>query len=284
MSQKIINVYTDGSCQNNGSPHARAGYAVYFGENDEKNEYGVVKGKQSNNTGELTGFIRALELVSTDIDNHNNTFVNIYTDSEYVIKCISSYGDKLFANNWKTSNKKDPPNKELLQRVYSLYRQYKEHVKVHHIRAHTDKTDIHSIGNNEADRLANLAIGVTSDTRPIKHYIDIEFRFKDKAKELGARWDQKMKKWYYTDDLDDNNKMHLKHFQELYLEGNVDVLVSKSDKHVSENIKKIYLKIPFQSKNAAKTLGARWDPNVKSWFYFENISQDKIDKLKKLET
>lgn len=268
-----INVYTDGSCQNNGSPHARAGYAVYFGENDERNEYDIVKGKQSNNTGELTGFIRALEIVSTDIDRKNAN-VNVYTDSEYVIKCISSYGDKLAANDWKTSRKKDPPNKELLQRAHYLFTKYKKNVKVHHIKAHTDKTDIHSLGNSEADRLANLAIGVTNYVKPTKYYIDVEYQFKDKAKELGARWDQKMKKWYYTDDLDDINKMQLQNFQEIYCK-NI-TLENKKDN-------RIYLNISFQSKNSAKSLGARWDPVVKSWFYFENMAPDKIDKLKKLE-
>jgi ribonuclease HI len=77
----FINVYVDGSCINNGSQNAIAGYGVYFGEDDEKNEYGRVEGKQTNNTGELTAIIRALEILK-DIDIR----INIYTDSEYVMK------------------------------------------------------------------------------------------------------------------------------------------------------------------------------------------------------
>jgi ribonuclease HI len=277
---EVIHVYTDGSCQNNGLLHARAGYAVYFGENDSRNEYNMVKGKQSNNTGELTGVIRALEIVNSDIENYNK-IINIYTDSEYVIKCLTSYGDKLARNNWKTSKQKDPPNKELVQKVYTLYNNSRSYIKIHHVKAHTDKQDIHSIGNAEADRLANLAIGVINNKddpdycKPEKHYIDVSYHLKDKAKELGARWDQKIKKWYYTDDLDDMHKLHLKNFEELY--------TKEQDKEEEKNpYNKIYIKIPFQSKNHAKTLGARWDPSIKSWYYFDNLKEDNIEKLKKL--
>ena len=59
---EFINVYIDGSCINNGKENAVAGYGVYFKEDDEKNEYNRVEGKQTNNTGELTAFIRALEI------------------------------------------------------------------------------------------------------------------------------------------------------------------------------------------------------------------------------
>jgi len=36
----IINVYTDGACSNNGKSNAKAGYGVYFSENDRRNDYG----------------------------------------------------------------------------------------------------------------------------------------------------------------------------------------------------------------------------------------------------
>ena len=38
----------------------------------------------------------------------------------------------------------------------------KKNVKFVHIKAHTGKQDIHSIGNDKADELANKAIGVNS--------------------------------------------------------------------------------------------------------------------------
>ncbi len=68
-------VYIDGSCINNGKVNARAGYGVFFDHNDARNESGVVKGKQSNNTGELTALIRALEILKQEIEDKKNILV-----------------------------------------------------------------------------------------------------------------------------------------------------------------------------------------------------------------
>lgn len=267
-----IHVYTDGSCANNGYPNAKAGYAVYFGEGDSKNEYRQVFGKQSNNTGELTGFIRAIEL-STDA-LHMNCVVHIHTDSEYVIKCISSYGDKLAANGWKTSNNKQPPNKELVQKAYTLFQEHKTQIKIHHVKAHTANTDEHSIGNREADRLANLAIGNVVDDKPQKIYLDISFANKDNAKEYGAKWDKSAKKWYYMTDDDEDNKAKLHK-----LEGQTLPIIAKASVSLSQDIQKHYIKIAFANKNQAKKLGARWDATVKSWYYTDDVKQGNIDEL-----
>ena len=262
-----MNVYTDGSCVNNGAVNARAGYAVYFGEGDSRNEYAQVEGKQTNNTGELTGFIRAIELCEDTLKKRQ--IVNIHTDSEYVIKCVSGYGAKLAGNDWKTSKGKIPPNKELVQRAYILNQTYKDYIKIHHIKAHTTNDDCHSIGNREADRLANLAVGIISDDKPEKIYLDISFNKKDKAKELGARWDTNAKKWYYMYNLDEENKIQLKMLETM--EEKVLHKASNEDKH--------YINIAFKDKNIAKKLGAKWDVAQKSWYYTDELSRDNIDKL-----
>lgn len=55
--------------------------------------------------------------------------------------------------------KKEIPNKDLVQVAYELYRD-KPMLQFIHVKAHTNETDIHSIGNANADRLANLSIGL----------------------------------------------------------------------------------------------------------------------------
>ena len=60
-------------------------------------------------------------------------------------------------DNWK----KDIPNKELVKKIYKLYGN-NPNVQFKHVRAHTSNSDIHSVGNDHADRLANEAIGLTS--------------------------------------------------------------------------------------------------------------------------
>ena len=149
-----IIVFTDGACSNNGKPTAKACIGVYFKENDKRNVSKRIKGKQSNNTAELSAVIEVFTVLKNEIKQGKN--VTIYTDSEYVIRCCTSYGEKCDKKNWK-NKKADIPNAELVKQVYTLYKQH-DNVKVVWIRAHTNKDDILSKGNEGADRLANLSI------------------------------------------------------------------------------------------------------------------------------
>ena len=147
-------IYTDGACSNNGKTNAIAGIGIYFGENDSRNlSEKIVEGKQTNNIAELTAILRAYTIIENDIILGKH--IAIVTDSEYAMKCVSSYGEKCHKEGWK----KDIPNKDLVKKVYELYHDKREFIQFIHIKAHTSQTDIHSIGNDGADRLANMAIG-----------------------------------------------------------------------------------------------------------------------------
>jgi ribonuclease HI len=147
-------VYTDGACSNNGKPNALAGIGIYFGENDTRNVSERVDGKQTNNVAELTAILRTYSIIESDISL--GKYIAIVTDSEYAVKCVCSYGDKCEKEGWK----KEIPNKELVQNVYNLYKDKRDLIQFIHVKAHTRETDIHSIGNDHADRLANAAIGL----------------------------------------------------------------------------------------------------------------------------
>ena len=45
---------------------------------------------------------------------------------------------------------------------------------------------------------------------------------------------------------------------------------------------KIYLNVPFNEKNDAKNLGAKWDKNKKKWFIF-NDDKNKTEIIEKWE-
>jgi len=301
MDTNSINVYIDGSCVNNGTPKAKAGYGVFFKKDDMRNEYARVEGKQTNNTGELTAMIRALEILNKDIEN--KTIINIYTDSEYVIKCSGSYGDKLAKNDWKTSENKVPPNCLLLKKLYSLYNPVKKSVLLKHIKAHTNMQDEHSLGNEGADRLANIAISNTdnnaddydqillnsvSKTDTNKHYISISYNNKESVKNLGAKWDIKRKKWYYENNISDENIEAIKAIELLTID-DVDKIPNpnfddgKSNLHENNNAQKMYVKIPYKNKDSVKKNGGRWDPDMKSWYYLSNIDKHKIDIIQSLQ-
>ena len=290
-----VNIYIDGSCIHNGSPHAIAGYGVYFGTDDVRNEYARVVGKQTNNTGELTAFIRAVEKMHDElVDTTLKIKINIYTDSEYVMKCAGAYGDKLFKNDWKTTAGKVPPNLNLIQRIREIYKPYKKHIAIHHVKAHTGSSDEHSIGNAEADRLANLAVGVivslaspqeyhtdTLDNTLIsnikeipvsnKNYINIGFDYKDAVKKLGAKWDTSCKKWYYEDNITEVNKNEILEIEK------------KSESEVGTHTKVYVKKVPYCKNDELKKWGCRFDPEKKLWYYMSNHDKKKIEGIKKLE-
>ena len=46
--------------------------------------------------------------------------------------------------------------------------------------------------------------------------------------------------------------------------------------------KNVYLFVPFEYKDQAKALGAKWDPEKKSWYYFLDADKNKIDEIMKL--
>jgi len=148
-------VYTDGACSNNGKSNASAGIGIYFGPDDCRNVSKIVEGKQTNNVAELSAIIETYFIIEKDLNEGKN--VTIVTDSNYAILCVSSYGLNCEMNGWK----KDIPNKELVKKAFELYKN-KSNVKFMHVKAHTNKTDIHSFGNANADRLANEAIGLAN--------------------------------------------------------------------------------------------------------------------------
>lgn len=183
-------VYTDGSCINNGKKSAIAGIGIYFAENDPRNVSRKITGKQSNNTAELEAIIQTYPIIQNDLNNGKH--IAIGTDSHYAILCATTYGEKQEMANWIN----DIPNKELVKTIYDTYKN--TNVQFMQIKAHTNNTDIHSIGNDGADKLANLAIGFESCpyANENKIYLNVPFHRKNEIKEFDGVWDAKCKKWY----------------------------------------------------------------------------------------
>jgi len=204
---KEIVVYTDGACSNNGKPDARAGYGVWFGKDDPRNTSESFNGIQTNNRAELLAIVKALTILREDIEN--GTTVNIYSDSSYSIRCCTTYGKKCEKKNWNNPNDKTKPipNVDIIKTLYEFCKTHKN-INFTHIRAHTGLNDKHSIGNENADRLANLAIGIKScpyQTTKNKIYLKVPYEEKDEAKKMGARWDKSKKRWY----IDPKNRYKL---------------------------------------------------------------------------
>jgi len=184
-------VYTDGACSNNGHSQAKAGIGIFFNPSDPKNVSKKISGKQTNNTAELTAIIETFYIIENDLKE--NKKIVIVSDSEYAISCATNYGKKCSDKNWNI----DIPNKLLVQKIYNTYNNY-ENIKFLHVRAHTNKSDCHSVGNDHADKLANKAINL--DKCPYtKICFNIPYIQKDEFKKLGGLWDSVKKKWYVND-------------------------------------------------------------------------------------
>lgn len=147
----IHNIYADGSAFGNGKRNAVGGFGVFVPGTDYVGEYILsmpIKGKATNNIGELNGIIKSLEhILVAELEMSESTdeisWVINY-DNEYAVDVI-------------TGRKRAQANLELVKTGKELLKMCREqHIDVtfNHVYSHTNAKDIHSIGNEVADRLA----------------------------------------------------------------------------------------------------------------------------------
>jgi ribonuclease HI len=154
MIGSTLEIYTDGSLVKKGG-NTYCGYGIYF----PNQEYKSISRKFThepitNNRAELYAILKSIVLANIinlkRIENNQPEIklVNIYSDSEYSVKTFNEWLPK-----WKKTSKKYK-NSDIINEI-------EEHISIapfkvimKHVRAHTGKTDIHSISNNIVDELA----------------------------------------------------------------------------------------------------------------------------------
>jgi ribonuclease HI len=150
-----IKVYTDGACKHNGKINAIAGYSVYFAKDDNRNISKKLQGEQTNNRAELTAIYEALQIL------YNSEYLTkkiiIFTDSKYCYDCLTNWYIIWQKNNWKTKNKKNVKNRDLIENIL-YYLKLFTNVKLQHINSHTGLKDEDSLGNEQADILAKKCL------------------------------------------------------------------------------------------------------------------------------
>ena len=214
----ILKVFTDGACSNNGKVNAKAGIGIYFGSNDPRNVSKRVPSelRQTNNVAELLAIIEVFSILKDEIKLYEK--IIIYSDSKYSIRWGGEYGSKCEKYKWEnkvhsggSSRSNSPiPNFELGKKLYLLCKS-NPNVILKHIHAHTGLIDELSLGNEEADKLANLSIDFKKSPydRKQKYYLNISYSSKDIGKKYGTKWDPKKKKWYYEGLNTDKNFLQL---------------------------------------------------------------------------
>ena len=135
-----IRIYTDGAAQGNPGP---GGYGVILKYNDFVKELSGGFRLTTNNRMELLAVITGLEAIKKE-----GIPVNIYSDSEYVVKAV----EQGWLWNWEKKNFKDKKNADLWKRYIPLHKKYKP--KFHWVRGHA--------GHVENERCDYLAVKAAS--------------------------------------------------------------------------------------------------------------------------
>lgn len=154
MTSSTLEIYTDGSfIEKNGIIYC--GYGIYF----PNQEYKPISRKFThepitNNRAELYAILKSIvisNIINLERIKNNQEeikLVNIYSDSEYSVKTFNEWLPK-----WKKIKKKYK-NPDIINEIEEHISIAPFKVNMTHVKAHTRKTDIHSISNDIADELA----------------------------------------------------------------------------------------------------------------------------------
>ena len=148
MKTTNMEIYCDGSCRGNPGPTG-IGLAVYRNGRVDDLWYGLFSHQGTSSKAELQALHYSLKLAESEIAKGYT--INIYSDSEYAIGCITKWAFGWHKKKWE---RKDPiKNLEVIKQAFALYKKISTHVRVSHVKAHRGIE-----GNELADRLANIAV------------------------------------------------------------------------------------------------------------------------------
>jgi ribonuclease HI len=138
----VVDVYADGACR--GNP-GRGGWGVTLQVGSSVKELYGGEALTTNNRMELTAVIRALEALKRPAT------VRIHTDSQYVQKGITAWIHNWKRRGWRTAEKTPVKNDDLWRRLDEL-------ASIHRIEWIWVRGHAGNVGNERADRLANMGI------------------------------------------------------------------------------------------------------------------------------
>ena len=135
---KKVEIFTDGSSL--GNPGAGGWCAILRYNKHEK----ILKGGKKNTTNnemEIKAVLEGLKALKEPCE------VDLYSDSEYVVKAMKEWIYNWAKNGWKTSKKKEISHREMWQEIYRLME--KHNVNPIWVKAHAGHKE-----NELCDRIA----------------------------------------------------------------------------------------------------------------------------------
>jgi ribonuclease HI len=143
-SRPTVELFTDGACSGNPGPGGWAFILKHPATGKLLKQSGGEPGT-TNNKMELLAVIKGLHALSKPSN------VELFSDSQYVLKGLSEWIDSWKKRGWKTASKSPVKNQDLWQTLDEL--RAKHHLKFHWVRGHAGHPE-----NEECDRMAVEAI------------------------------------------------------------------------------------------------------------------------------
>ncbi len=137
-----VEIFTDGACS--GNPGV-GGFGAILRCGTSEKEISGAEGNTTNNRMEMTGAIRALELLNRPCE------VIVVTDSQYLVKGMTEWINGWRRKGWLNSKKEAVLNRDLWERLLELSATH--HVAWTWIRGHNGHPE-----NERCDELARRAI------------------------------------------------------------------------------------------------------------------------------
>ncbi|MDJ0736071.1 MAG: ribonuclease HI [Nostocaceae cyanobacterium] len=138
----IQSIYTDGACTGNPGPGGW-GVLIYFSDGSV-HEMGDASEQTTNNRMEMQAAIAALKFLQASGQQEP---ITLYTDSEYLINCVTKWVKGWKKRDWKKKDGKPVLNQDLLKQLDELNN--RQVIKWQHVRGHTGNQ-----GNERCDEIA----------------------------------------------------------------------------------------------------------------------------------
>jgi ribonuclease HI len=138
-----VELYTDGACSGNPGPGGWAFILKHPATGKEREASGA-EATTTNNRMELMAAIQGLTALK------GRSIVELYSDSQYVLKGLREWMKDWKARGWRTADKKPVKNRELWEQLDELIQGHE--VRFHWVRGHSEHPE-----NERADRLAVAA-------------------------------------------------------------------------------------------------------------------------------
>jgi ribonuclease HI len=140
-------VYTDGACLGNPGP---GGYAAVILNSDSQKLKTVMGAEKdsTNNRMELRAVIEALKILP------KNTKIELYSDSSYVLKGLSSWVEGWKKNGWKTASKNAVANQDLWQELDELSSEFE--LSYQKVKGHSGdhfNEEVDTLAKKEAEKI-----------------------------------------------------------------------------------------------------------------------------------